>query len=526
MRLAVRRRWIVIGAAAALAVVLILFATAAFVLRGDVLTPRVVAAMADALNCDVTMDRLTVRLLPRIHVFGSNLNIRLKNRPDLPAFISVERFDVGLGLLSVIRKHVEEVHLDGLHLNVPPRLMAAMDAGADKTPADGGSAPSPQPRPLFRIDRIVTHDALVNFVARRAGGRPLMFEVHNLELQNAGVDAPMEFVAGLTNPIPEGQVAARGTFGPWNREDPTLTALNGNYTLVDADLNTINGIGGKTSSTGTFGGMLTEIHATGTSDTPDFSLDLGGKPVPLSTTFQVTVDGTDGTTRLDHVDAHLSNTTIVVTGVVTNLPGPKNHDVAVEASVKEGRIEDLMRLAFDAPQPLMTGDVTLKATLKLPPGPGRARDRLEASGTLGLAGGQFTDDQMQSKVAELSRRGQGKDADEALERVATDFEGQFALGHGVLKLTNTDFHVPGATIRLSGTYTLGSEELDFAGEARLQSSLSKAVGGFKSIFLKPFNGLFRKNGAGAVVPIQITGTRAAPKFGVRMGAVFKGGKKQ
>ena len=507
-----------LGGAAALAVTLALFAVAAKTLRGGSLTERVSAALASALNCDVTMDPLTVQLLPRIKVNGTNLAIRIKGRPELPPFVQVDQFDVNLGLLSVVRKHIEEVHLDGLHINVPPKLAATMAASNAATP------PSDQPKSLFRVDHIITHDAVVNFVAKKTGGRPLMFNVHNLELLDAGVDAPMRFIAGLTNPMPEGQVYSRGQFGPWNRDDPTLTPLDGAFTLADADLASINGISGKTSSTGTFKGVLTDIHVTGQSETPDFSLDLGGKPVPLATTFTVTVDGTNGTTELNNVEAHVANTTITVTGMVTNLPGPKNHDVQLIADVKDGHVEDLMRLAIDTPKPIVTGAISMTATLKLPPGPGRPQHRLSSSGTVKLTGAEFTDPEMISKIADLSRRGLGKKEGEAAANVPADFIGTFTLASGVLKLTKTEVQVPGAIIQVAGTYALGTEEVDFIGEALLEASLSKAIGGFKSIFLKPFNPLFRKNGSGAVVPIRITGTRPAPIFNVRKSAIFRKGK--
>jgi hypothetical protein len=54
----------------------------------------------------------------------------------------------------------------------------------------------------------------------------------------------------------------------------------------------------------------------------------------------------------------------------------------------------------------------------------------------------------------------------------------------------------------------------------MQASMSDAVGGFKSIFLKPFNPIFRKDGAGAVFPIKIEGTRQQPKFGLEFGKIF------
>lgn len=526
MRIVVRRKWIVLGGAAVLAVTLALFAVAVRALRGGTLTARVTSALATALNCDVSMDPLTVRFLPTIRVSGKNLSIRIRQRPELPPFIQVDRFDVNLGLFSVIRRHVEEVHLDGLHVNVPPRLaatMAAAEAAADAA-APTGQSTAPQSKSLFRVDHIITHDALVNFVAKKAGGRPLMFDVHNLELLDASVDAPMRFIAGLTNPVPEGQVYSRGTFGPWDREDPSLTPIEGAFTLADADLSTINGIAGKTSSTGTFKGLLTEIHVDGQSDTPDFSLDLGGKPVPVATTFLVTVDGTDGTTQLDKVEAHIANTMIAVTGLITNLPGPKNHDVTLNAEVKDGRVEDLMRLAIDTPKPVVTGIISLRAAVKLPPGKGRPQQRIDSSGIVRLTGARFTDPEMDAKLSDLSRRGLGKKESEAVSNVAADFNGAFSLVRGLVTLTKTEVQVPGAVILVEGTYKLGTEEVDFVGEAVLETSLSKAIGGFKSIFLKPFNPLFRKNGAGAVVPIRITGTRPVPQFGVRKGAIFGKGK--
>jgi hypothetical protein len=81
--------------------------------------------------------------------------------------------------------------------------------------------------------------------------------------------------------------------------------------------------------------------------------------------------------------------------------------------------------------------------------------------------------------------------------------------------------VPGATVNLAGTYRIDGEVLDFRGTLKMRASVSQAVGGFKSIFLKPFDRLFRRKDAGAVVPIKITGTRTAPKMGIEMGKILK-----
>jgi hypothetical protein len=81
--------------------------------------------------------------------------------------------------------------------------------------------------------------------------------------------------------------------------------------------------------------------------------------------------------------------------------------------------------------------------------------------------------------------------------------------------------VPGAAVNLAGQYQIDGEVIDFRGTLKMQASVSQAVGGFKSIFIKPFDALFREKGSGAVVPIKITGTRKEPKMAIEMGKVFK-----
>jgi hypothetical protein len=99
--------------------------------------------------------------------------------------------------------------------------------------------------------------------------------------------------------------------------------------------------------------------------------------------------------------------------------------------------------------------------------------------------------------------------------VVSDLEGQFTVGGGVLSLTGLKFQIPGAGVLLNGTYGLRTEELDFAGTLRMQATISEvAGGGALSVFLKIVDPLFKKKGAGTVLPIRVRGTREHPKFGV------------
>ena len=120
---------------------------------------------------------------------------------------------------------------------------------------------------------------------------------------------------------------------------------------MDADLATINGIGGTLDSTGDFTGNLEAIKVVGLANVPDFSLDLGGKPLPLTSNFTAIVNGTDGTTELENVDAVLVTTPLNVKGAIRNLPGPGNRHVELAVNVPEGRVEDLLALALDTTSP-------------------------------------------------------------------------------------------------------------------------------------------------------------------------------
>jgi hypothetical protein len=508
-------RWLYWTTVIALLAALGLAVLAAWALRPERLTRLVSDGLTRHLNLDANVAEINISLLPKPRISGRDLTVRVPNRPDLPPFISITRFSVDAGLFAVLRKHVGTVHADGLKIAVPPSGSRGSLRGEDH--ADDGASD----RPNIIVDHFITHDAELTFVPRNPDRTPLVFAIHELSVRNVGFGGSMPFEARLTNPIPTGLVTTTGTFGPWNADDATQTTLSGKYNFVDADLATINGIGGTLDSTGDFTGNLEAIRVEGLANVPDFSLDLGGKPLPLTSNFIAVVNGTDGTTELEDVDAVLVTTPLNVRGAIRNLPGPGNRHVELTVNVPDGRVEDLLALALDSPTPIMVGDMRLNATLTLPPGKERLRNRLALSGTFGLLDTRFTSSMVQTKLGELSRRSQGKKKDDPVERVLSDLAGTFAVGKSRVTLRGITFEVPGATVRLNGNYALASEALDFRGTLSMKASVSQAVGGFKSIFLKPFDGLFRRNGHGAVLPIRITGTREKPEFKLEVGRVFK-----
>jgi hypothetical protein len=68
---------------------------------------------------------------------------------------------------------------------------------------------------------------------------------------------------------------------------------------------------------------------------------------------------------------------------------------------------------------------------------------------------------------------------------------------------------------LSGMYSLDGNEFNFSGTVRTHAKLSQMVASkWKSLLLKPVDPFFEKHGAGAEIPVKVTGTKGAPKFGL------------
>jgi hypothetical protein len=81
-------------------------------------------------------------------------------------------------------------------------------------------------------------------------------------------------------------------------------------------------------------------------------------------------------------------------------------------------------------------------------------------------------------------------------------------------LSDFRFAVPGALVQLRGTYGLKSEKIDFTGRVRTEARVSEMTTGFKSVLLKAIDPLFARDGAGAIFPISIGGTRDKPSMKV------------
>ena len=251
-----------------------------WVARPEALRKYLVEGLSEHLGLDANVGAVSIRLLPRPRLDVTNLTLSVPNGADLPPFISVDHLWVDVGLLSFARRRVDTVYVEGLKIAVPPK--------SERREGDSNSRDKADTKIV--VNHLIARDAELTFVRGDARKRPLTFLIHDLRVDDLGFDRVVPFYAKLTNAVPTGLIESRGTFGPWQRGDPGSLPVAGDYTFTDADLSTINGIGGTLSSVGKYEGHLSEISVTGETDTPNFSLQLGGKPVPLKTKFRAVVE--------------------------------------------------------------------------------------------------------------------------------------------------------------------------------------------------------------------------------------------
>ena len=262
-----------------------------------------------------------------------------------------------------------------------------------------------------------------------------------------------------------------------------------------------------------YSGVLERIVVEGETDTPDFSVDIAGQPVPLTTRFQAVVDGTNGDTFLERVDARVRDTPIVARGAVVRSEDVKGRRITLDVTIENGRIEDVLKLAVKTASPLMTGQMRMSTKVVLPAGDQDVIDKLELTGTFNLDQARFTNVNIQERIDTLSQRGQGGTSAEG-PSVVSSLSGTFTLRGGTLAFADLSFGVPGAIVQLAGTYDLRREMLDFRGHLLLDAQLADTTTGAKSVLARIGQPLFRRPGGGSKLPIQISGPREKPAFGL------------
>ena len=472
---------------------------------------------------------------------GSNMDISWRSQPWI--VVGKLKFHASWRILPGKPIVVSVIHVEDARVLLPPKAdrphLSMPGNNSSPPPSDqatDNSAAQPSQNsgktkffkmPPVEIGRIECQSAELLIERKQDPAKPpkvpLDFQLRKITLIPDGHGGPVAFIVDMVNAKPVGIIHSKGHFGPWVTGDPGSLPVEGDYTFDHADLGTIKGIAGILSSTGKYTGTLRRIETEGNTKTPDFRLERvdKGSGVLLTTHFHAIVDGTNGNTYLQPVDAMLGHTHILAKGQVVRasdlVAGAQGHDITLQVNMDRGRIEDILNMSANSESPFMTGNLTLNTSFHLPPGKDSVWDKLQLDGQFHLSQSRFNNDKMQGRIGQLSLRGQGKPKEVKTtdpDSILSEVEGHFKLGGGNLQLPDLDYQVPGAEIVAHGTYGLREGSLAFEGDARLDASISRVVGGWKGFLLKPADRYLRKNGAGTDVPIHVNGTRKEPKFGV------------
>ena len=535
-----RHRWLT-WIAGTLLVLLVAFVVAVSIVlhRAEpFLRARIVKVLEDRFHARVELDSFNMSLVHGLQAEGRGLRIWppaqvrgvtvAADGGDPLIRLGEFRFSAPLSFEPGKPFHIGVVELNGLDIHVPPKSHFSHLPGDATKPAMPASASIL----TFAVDRIECTSAHFVLETNKPGKLPLDFAIARFTLTDSTggpirAGSVMRFESDLTNPRPVGIIHSAGTFGPWNDADPGESPIQGVYKFDHADLSSFKGIAGILSSTGNYQGTLRDLAVDGDTDTPDFRLTHFGNAMPLHTHFHAKVDATNGDTWLQPVDAMLGHSHFTTQGQVVRVVEPdaatgrligKGHDIALDVNIDSARIEDFLHLTSHNSNPLLTGALSMKAALHIPPGPEPVHKRLTLKGVFNLDQVRFTSEKIQGRITDLSLRGQGlpheiKSADPSTIR--STMRGNFRMAAAVITLPALTYSVPGANIALQGTYGIEGGALDFTGTAKLDATVSQMVGGVLGTLLKPADRFFKKDGAGTDVPIRITGTREDPSFGIQ-----------
>jgi hypothetical protein len=438
-----------------------------------------------------------------VAVEGQGITMRFGADRSRPPMFAIKKlfFTVDLEVLVAPTKSVNFVSIDGMEINIPPK---------DERPSLGSEEKS---NSGIAFQNVQIRDAVLTLLPKDAGKPPLRFQIARLHLQSVGSDSASRYDADLTIPKPPGTIQSSGTFGPWNATTPGDTPLKGDYTFDNADLGIFNGIAGTLSSKGTFDGALDTVNVRGTAYVPNFQLKMAGNPLPLSTTFDALVDGSNGNTVLQPVRATLGHTNFTTAGAVIKNDQYSKRSITLQVKMPNGDMHDLLLLAMKGP-PFMQGMINMQSSIDIPPLNSTVKQKLVLDGTFDLLDAKFLKSAIQDQIDQLSRRGQGQPKNEGIDQVISTMQGSFHLEDQVMTFRSLAFEVPGADVSVAGNYDMAADMLDFHGALKLNAKLSETMTGWKRWVLKPADPFFAKNGAGTFVKIKIDGTAHQPKFGL------------
>jgi hypothetical protein len=201
---------------------------------------------------------------------------------------------------------------------------------------------------------------------------------------------------------------------------------------------------------------------------------------------------------------------------VINIRG-KGHTIDLDVDVPAGQLRDFLQLAVKTEPPVMSALLATKTRLHIRPGKESVTRKLSFAGAFNLRNIRFTNPKVQDRVDMLSLRAQGepKDAKPGAKDVESQMRGDFVMDRSLIRFRNLTYTLPGGRINLAGVYSMDGQQFQFNGKVFTHATLPHMVASrWKSLLLRPIAPFFKGPHGGAEIPVRISGTRSAPKFGL------------
>jgi hypothetical protein len=419
--------------------------------------------------------------------------------PEAQPIITVKKLVIRGSLIGFLQspQRLSAVKVVGMHLIIPP------PKAADSSRVLLNSGPGTS----LAISKIIADGALLEFMPNDDKDKPYLLKVEKLAVTDVGAGTRMSYRVTLNNSEPPGVIRAEGKFGPWNPDDIGSTPVSGAFTYDDIDLGVFGGITGTAQARGQFTGLLARIETHGSVDVARFHVNGSDHSVPLATTFEATVNGTNGDVLLNPATARYRHTRIEVRGSIAGHEGDKGKTATFDIAVPQGRVDDLLYL-FTKGDPGMSGDIAATGKFTWPPGPRRFLEKIAMDLGFGMRDSGFTNPQTQGTVNRLSESAEGesqKQLNSDSSTVLSALHGNIQMRGGTAQISNGSFQVPGADAAVHGTYNLLNQQVDIHGTLHTRGQLSEMTSGFKAVLVKALTPVFRKENSDRIVPFQITG---------------------
>jgi hypothetical protein len=472
---------------------------------------RVTQSLQESFPATVTFEKFHSTHFPHPGCVGEGVVFkRLGGPPGTPPVVTIEYFRIEGHYTDLLWRpnYLARIVTKGLRVNVPPLGTSLAESGWKETGCK------------LRVGEIIADGAVIE-IARAHPHAALRFDIHKLKLTSVSRNQAMGYTVSFHNPLPPGDVRAKGKFGPWNSNDAGQTPVSGQYTFENADLGVFGGIGGMLSAEDKFQGVLGHIETRGSIDIPDFKVTRGEHPVHVKSNFHAFVNGTNGDVELESVSAGFLKTQVLAKGKIAVQTGEDGKTASVDFIVPEGRIQDVLGLFVHEAKAPLNGTTSFRAHVVIPSEQLPFVKKVRLTGDFGIAQGQFAKGSTQASVNDFSERARGEKpkegdppTDPEEDRVISDIAGHVELRNATATFTNLSFVVPGASARMQGTYNLENKKVDLHGTLKTEAELSHMSSGFKSVLLKPFNTFFERKHVGAVVPVHLIGTYENPQPGL------------